>query len=187
MFFTTRLQVCLHTRRDIWLERSQVARHRDIAEVARTVSRVFAGAASSGKAVKAPPGHCPEAGTRRLQAAGLRTGRAAASTLLATCRPSYLVSGGLGPKARHPRAGRRRSLIGTNPRDARTCAPKGKFEDGPRPAFESRRVDLGSCRANCWRRCARHGERLGETRITALAWSQGIPGLPRKRCADTQR
>jgi hypothetical protein len=84
----------------------------------------FVGRASSGKAVKAPPGHCPSAGAGRLQEAGLRTGRAAASTLLATCRPSCSVRGPRAYRSASSR-GTRALVIGTNPRDARTCAPKG--------------------------------------------------------------
>jgi hypothetical protein len=91
----------------------------------------FVGRASSGTAVKAPPGHCPSAGAGRLQEAGLRTGRAAASTLLATCRPSYSVRGAYRSASSRGTSwrGMRALVIGTNPRDARTCAPKGKFEE----------------------------------------------------------
>jgi hypothetical protein len=100
----------------------------------------FVGRASSGKAVKAPPGHCPSAGAGRLQEAGLRTGRVVASTLLATCRPSCSVRGpSMTESERAYRSassrGTRALVIGTNPRDARTCAPKWKFEDGHRPAI----------------------------------------------------
>ena len=62
LFFTTRLQVCFHSRFDIWLERSQVAMQRAMGETACTNSvpccgfagsKKEAGAAAAGKALTA--------------------------------------------------------------------------------------------------------------------------------------